>query len=181
MKLELETDHLIIKALTPDWAGDVLTFYKKNIEVFEMYEPIIDENFLSIEHQEHMLTYEQKAMMKLAMVRYYFFEKGNHNQIIGTVSFRNIIKPIYASCTVGYKMDQDYMRKGYCYEALSYLIPYLGKELELHRFEALVMPDNYPSINLLEKLGFEKEGLLREKIRIKGKFEDHYIYSYLVK
>ena len=66
--------------------------------------------------------------MKLSMLRYWIFEKGNPNQIIGTVSFRNIVKPIYESCTVGYKMDRDFVNMGYCSEALSATIPAIANE-----------------------------------------------------
>jgi ribosomal-protein-alanine N-acetyltransferase len=137
------------------------------------------EDFYTLGHQKKLLDFEYKNIMKLLMIRYWIFEKDNPNKIIGTVSFRNIVKPIYESCTVGYKMDQDYINKGYCSEALSATIPLIARELGIHRFEALILPDNAPSIHMVEKLGFKYEGILRDKIIIQGERLDHCMYAYL--
>lgn len=179
MKFQVSTDRLELKILNADDAQLVLDFYKKNGDIFEKYEPVIGDNFYTIEHQRKLLDFEYKNIMKLVMVRYWIFEKGNPHRVIGTVSFRNIVRPIYESCTVGYKMDRDYMNKGYCSEALSNTIPLLTNELGIHRFEALILPDNAPSIHMVEKLGFKYEGILRDKIIIGGERLDHCMYAYL--
>ena len=49
----------------------------------------------------------------------------------------------------------------------------------MHRVEAMVMPDNNPSISLLERLNFNKEGHLKDFAQINGKWEDHYLYTYI--
>lgn len=181
MKFEIETENLILKILTTDNAAQVLDFYMRNQRLFEAFEPMLSDDFYTLSHQENLLNFEYKSTLKLNMVRYYIFEKNNLSNIIGTVSFRNIIRPVYSSATIGYKMDQQYQRKGYCYEAISTLIPHINSEIGIRRFEALVLPDNLPSISLLEKLNFEKEGLLKEKVCIKGRFEDHYLYAKIIK
>ena len=76
-------------------------------------------------------------------------------------------------------MDKAYTGKGYCTEALRAGINIMINDLELHRFEALVLPENAPSIAILENLGFKKEGLLRDKIMIQDKWRDHYLYGLL--
>ena len=179
MKFEIDTEHLELRVLTKHQAGKVLDFYVRNRNIFEKYEPVIGDDFYTFQHQEKVLDFEYQNILKLIMIRYWLFEKGNPDKIIGTVSFRNIVRPIYESCTVGYKMDKDYMNKGYCSEALSATIPLLSKELGIHRFEALILPDNDPSIHMVEKLGFKYEGILRDKIIINGERLDHCMYSYL--
>ena len=47
-------------------------------------------------------------------------------------------------------------------EALSAILKFGFDELELNRIEAVVLPENTASIQMLEKLGFRKEGLLEE-------------------
>lgn len=179
MKFDLTTEHLELKVLTPNYSSQVLDFYVRNADIFEKYEPLLGEDFYSEKHQRNILEFEYKNILKLSMVRYWIFEKGNPNKIIGTVSYRNIVKPIYSSCTIGYKMDRDFVNKGYCSEAIKATIPSITTELGIHRIEAYVLPSNNPSIHLLEKLGFEKEGLIRDKITIQNQRLDHYLYSYL--
>jgi ribosomal-protein-alanine N-acetyltransferase len=49
--------------------------------------------------------------------------------------------------------------------------------LQLHRVEAACIPDNIRSIRVLEKAGFQREGLLRSYLRINGAWQDHYLYA----
>lgn len=179
MKFEVSTNRLILKVLGPEAAPMVLEFYKKNRDIFEHYEPVIGDEFYTLDHQKKVLQFEHNNILKLIMLRYWIFAKDNPKEIIGTVSYRNIVRPIYESCTIGYKMDKDNMNKGYCSEAIAATIPLIAKELGIHRFEALILPDNAPSIHMVEKLGFKYEGILRDKIIINGERLDHCMYAYL--
>ena len=51
------------------------------------------------------------------------------------------------------------------------------RTLRLHRIEAACIPDNLRSLRLLEKAGFQREGLLRSYLRINGVWQDHYLYA----
>ncbi|SDB52846.1 ribosomal-protein-alanine N-acetyltransferase [Pseudobutyrivibrio sp. YE44] len=179
MKFEINTERLDLRVLTKQNADMVLDFYIRNRDIFEKYEPVIGDDFYTLAHQQKILDFEYQNILKMVMMRYWIFEKDNPCQIIGTVSYRNIVRPIYESCTVGYKMDRDYTNRGYCSEALANSIPLLAKELGIHRFEALILPDNDPSIHMVEKLGFKFEGILRDKIIINGERLDHCMFSYL--
>ena len=91
MKFELTTDRLILKVLTPDYAPEVLGFYLQNASIFEAYEPIVADNFYTLDHQHKVLSFEYNNAIKLNMIRYFIFEKDNPDKIIGTISYRNII------------------------------------------------------------------------------------------
>lgn len=177
MNLIYETDRLILKVLRPEAAGDVLSFFLKNKDIFEKYEAARPENFYTLKYQKSMLICEYNYAIQLSAIRFYVFLKENPTQIIGTISFRNITHSIYESCEVGYKFDSDFWHKGYATEALLEGIDIMFEDLKLHRIEACVMPKNLPSIRLLESLYFKREGLLRQNARINGQWEDHYLYS----
>lgn len=181
MNFEQETSRLIMRVLTADDADKTLSFYKNNAPIFEKYEPIVGSDFYSLGHQKHLLSHEYEETLKLHMVRFWLFEKGNSDTIIGTISFHNITPNIFASAQVGYKMDSRYWRHGYCYEALTCGIHLLSKEIGIRRFEALVLPSNTPSIGLLTKLGFEQEGLLKDKVYLQERWRDHYLYGLIIK
>ena len=179
MRFEINTERLTLKVLTKDFAPQVLEFYIRNRDIFEKYEPVIGDDFYTIAHQRKILDFEYHNILKMAMVRYWIFKKDEPDKVIGTVSYRNIVRPIYESCTVGYKMDRDYVNQGYCSEALLATIPILTNEYGMHRIEALILPDNAPSMHMVEKLGFKHEGILRDKIIIGGERLDHCIYSFI--
>lgn len=69
--------------------------------------------------------------------------------------------------------------KGVGAEALSLMIEYAFKILELHQVYANILEDNLASIHLFEKLGFEKVGVKKEWIRWGGKFKNELLYQKL--
>ncbi len=80
-------------------------------------------------------------------------------ELIGTVGFN-----FYTSRergNLGYDLQKAYWRQGYMTEALFAVLCYGFVKLEINRMEAEVMQGNRASERLLEKIGFRKEGLLR--------------------
>jgi ribosomal-protein-alanine N-acetyltransferase len=73
----------------------------------------------------------------------------------------------------------DYEKKGLMTEAIERILAYGFKEMNLHRVEAFVSPDNPPSLALMTKNNFTKEGHLREHYINKGTPEDSLVFSLL--
>lgn len=71
--------------------------------------------------------------------------------------------------------------KGYMGEALPEVLSYGFAQMELHRIEALVGPQNIPSLKLIDKYLFQKEGRLIEHYKRDGKYEDSVMYALLKK
>ena len=115
----------------------------------------------------------------MTTVRFWIFQKTDESHIIGTVCFRNIFKNPYYSCEIGYKFDQSFWHQGYATETLQKAILIAFQEMEMHRITAHIMPQNTPSIRLVERLGFEREGIARQSALIRGQWEDHLVYSIL--
>lgn len=82
---------------------------------------------------------------------------------------------------LGYILHKKYWGKGYATEALMPIVDYLVYTLDKHRLVANIDPSNYPSIRLVEKLGFRKEGHLRESFFSKGKWVDDLVFAILAR
>ncbi len=80
---------------------------------------------------------------------------------------------------IGYILRRDAWGRGIAFEAASRIVEYGFVELRLRRIFADVDPDNRPSVNLLEKLGFKREGLLRGEWETHIGVRDSYIYGLL--
>ena len=52
-------------------------------------------------------------------------------------------------------------------------------EMGLNRIEATIGPENTRSVNVVERLGFRKEGLLRERFFYGGRRRDELVYGLL--
>jgi [ribosomal protein S5]-alanine N-acetyltransferase len=100
------------------------------------------------------------------------------NNLIGTVTLFNINRS-NGRAEIGYAQAAAYWGHGYINEALVALLKYSFEELELRRLEADVDPRNNPSIKTLERLGFQKEGFLRERWHVNGELQDALFYGLL--
>lgn len=177
MELYYETDRLVLRLLHENSAPEVLDFYKRNKNVFEIWEPDRPRNFYTVEYQTALLKCEFELALKMNAVRFWIFSKTQPDKIIGTVSFQNVMRSVFQSCRIGYKLDPDYWHQGYATEALQAAIPVVFREFKLHRIEALVLPENEPSIRLLEHLGFIREGVCHSCIFLHSRWTDHLQYS----
>lgn len=82
---------------------------------------------------------------------------------------------------IGYALDRRFWGEGYVNEALNALFEYAFENFNLHRLEADVDPRNSASIKVLERLGFQKEGYLRERWHVGGEVQDALFYGLLEK
>jgi ribosomal-protein-alanine N-acetyltransferase len=109
---------------------------------------------------------------------FFLFLRDSH-QLVGGITLSNIRRGVAQTGTLGYWTGQQFARQGYMFEALCGLIPGLFSEFGLRRVEAACLPENIPSSNLLEKVGFFREGLAREYLCINGVWHDHLLYAIL--
>lgn len=82
---------------------------------------------------------------------------------------------------IGYALASPHWRRGYMSEALPVLIDHAFGELSLRRLEADVDPRNEASLRLLDKLGFKREGYLRERYDVNGELQDTVLLGLLAR
>ena len=64
-------------------------------------------------------------------------------------------------------------------ETLTAVFNYAFDELNFHRIEADVDPRNAASIRALERLGFQREGYMRERWHVNGEIQDAVFFGLL--
>jgi RimJ/RimL family protein N-acetyltransferase len=82
---------------------------------------------------------------------------------------------------IGYTLAADAWGQGFMREALVAVIDLAFGELGLNRLEADIDPRNAPSARILERLGFRKEGYLRERWIVAGEVTDTELYGLLAR
>jgi len=73
---------------------------------------------------------------------------------------------------IGFILNRDYWRQGFMRQALEAVIDFAFTTLKLHRIEADVDPENAGSLGVLEKLGFQREGLFRDRWLLDNEWAD---------
>jgi ribosomal-protein-alanine N-acetyltransferase len=84
-----------------------------------------------------------------------------------------------ARAELGYVLARSHWGAGYMREALRAFVDFAFGPGGLRRLEAQVDPRNGASARLLERLGFAREGLLRQRWAMKGEFTDSIVYGLL--
>lgn len=95
------------------------------------------------------------------------------DEIAGTITLSQIFRKAFCNAYLGYLLGEKYTGKGFMTEAVRLILNYAFQHLKLHRVEANVQPHNTPSINVLKRCGFTKEGFSRKYLKISGKWRDH--------
>lgn len=80
---------------------------------------------------------------------------------------------------IGYALGRPYWKLGYMHETLQALLHYAFQTLNLNRLEVDIDPRNLASANVLERLGFQKEGHLRERWIVNDEVSDTWLYGLL--
>ncbi len=106
-----------------------------------------------------------------------FLFRRDDMALLGGITIGYIRRGAAQSCMIGYWMGERHAGQGHMFAALRLVVPYVFSGLQLHRIEAACIPDNWKSIRLLQKAGFEREGLLRKYLKINGEWRDHILYS----
>jgi RimJ/RimL family protein N-acetyltransferase len=103
-------------------------------------------------------------------------EKGN--EVIGEFRFTRL-RWYNRKSELSIILKKEFQGKGYGTETMQKMIDFAFNKMNLYRLEAEVLEFNKASIKLVEKLGFQKEGVLRSAKYSRGKYWDIYRYGLL--
>jgi [ribosomal protein S5]-alanine N-acetyltransferase len=107
----------------------------------------------------------------------FVIESKNGREVLGDCGMHNVDSHARRA-ELGYCLGRRHWGKGYMAEAIRALIAYGFEEAGLRRMEADIDPRNLPSIQLVERLGFKREGYLRKRwVTGSGEVADSVIYG----
>ena len=166
----IETPRLLLRGFEEKDYDDLYEFLsQRKDEQFEAYPDITYEN-----GKEHL-------KYRLGSSDFFAMELKETGKVIGNIYYG---KRDFDAREVGYIVNKNYQRKGYALEALKAVL-YRGFGEGLHRAYAECDPRNECSWRLLEKLGFQREALLRQNVWFHKDeagnpiWQDTYVYAML--
>lgn len=96
---------------------------------------------------------------------------------VGTVSLQPSWRMGYAE--LGYQLGAAFHGRGLGTRVVRSFLAMVFDATDLHRVFATIHADNLASIRLVERLGFVREGMLREHYRIDGEYVNEFVYGLL--
>ncbi|WP_281974748.1 GNAT family N-acetyltransferase [Halobacillus litoralis] len=117
-------------------------------------------------------TYESKRGIRWGIVL------KETDEFVGTAGLNNL-RTWSKKAEIGFELHPSHWRKGMTTEAVKEVLRYSFEDLELFRMGAVTYPQNEPSIQLLRRLGFIKEGVLRGYLYQNNQCHDALIFSLL--
>ena len=169
----LTTNRLLLRQIQP-YDAEALFAILSDQESMEYYG-----------HDPHQTLDETKDVIRQIEERYARKEalrwgitlKGEE-RLIGSCSLFHFDEGFNCAET-GYELNRAFWGKGIMTEAMSAILTFGFNDLGLHRIEAVIDIANERSKNLLLKLGFTYEGILRERFPFRGHFLDEHFFGLL--
>jgi [ribosomal protein S5]-alanine N-acetyltransferase len=100
------------------------------------------------------------------------------SQLIGCAGLRDI-DPEHLQAELGFWIGREWWGQGYASEAAAAVVRYGFGNLGLNRICAHHMVRNPAAGKVLERIGMQREGLLRQRVRKWGNYEDVVVYATL--
>ena len=100
--------------------------------------------------------------------------------LVGVYHINEIVRGLFQNAYLGFYAVSDFAGKGYMSAGLKAVLAYVFNELQLHRIEANIQPDNLRSIQLVKKNGFRYEGFSPRYLKINNEWcgHEHWTITY---
>ncbi|WP_456287964.1 GNAT family N-acetyltransferase [Paenibacillus sp. AK002] len=169
----LETERLVLRQIIPEDARDIFHYFSMDT-VTKFYDV---ESFTHIEQADELIRRWNHRFENNQAIRWGIALRSE-SRVIGTCGYHGWMKHHYKA-EIGYELAPEYWRQGYMTEAIQKIMEFGFNHLGLNRIEAFVEPENTASRKLLEKLGLNEEGTLKQHFYWRNQFVDTVIYALL--
>jgi len=169
----IETERLLLRKISLNDASDMFE-YASNPEVSEY---TMWSTHTSIEDTKYFLKSITKMYKKRELVDWGIVHKVE-KKFIGTCGFVEW-SMTHSRAEMGYAISRKYWNQGYMSEAVNAMMEFGFREMLLNRIQGKCQVDNIGSARVMEKVGMQLEGILRQQLFVKGEYWDLKIYSIL--
>ncbi|HAB47158.1 MAG: N-acetyltransferase [Betaproteobacteria bacterium] len=175
-RLSLHSKRLL---LAPGELTDALEVYElllSNYAYFSYWNPVVDQSSLNAAYALQLIESEQLAWERGESLRFWIRLAPAPSTMIGWVKIDALTGGAFCSGRVSYAIAQAHHRQGYMQEALAVAKRWVfAPQVNLHRLQASVLPENLASLTVLRRCSFDDIGLARDYLWVRGAWRDHLI------
>lgn len=173
---EIVTERTLIRLLQSSDAPLLQQYHQSNRDHLAPWEPRREAEFYTLAACQQRIAAGQQQFEQgsgFAFIVLPRADAAHVPEMIASCNFNNIVRGIFQACHLGYSVAAAWQGQGLMHEALRATITYMFEEADLHRIMANYLPHNQRSGRLLQRLGFEREGLAKKYLKINGVWQDH--------
>ncbi len=127
-------------------------------------------------HQfEDMLNFTEDQIKAFDAGTLFGYDIFYHGELAGSIDIHDIAED-YHHCDLGYWLDQDFTGKGIMTRVAAKLTDYAFEHLGMHRVVIKAAPENNASVAVAERIGFEREALLKDEQFLDNRYYDTIVY-----
>lgn len=102
----------------------------------------------------------------------------SNNALVGTIGFHTL-SPVNRSAELAYDLAPSHWGQGIATHLSRVVVAWAHEQANLLRIQATVLESNARSARVLERVGFEREGLLRSYRLVRGTPGNFHMYSHV--
>jgi ribosomal-protein-alanine N-acetyltransferase len=167
---KLELEHYEIR---PMQAGDLQTWYN-----YLSLPEVMEHSSWALKSPQDLQQFVQAQDWTSSQAQTKFAIANDQDQLIGSIGFHTI-SISNLSVEIAYDLSPAYWGKGIISAACRSLTKWAHEDLGFVRVQACVVDSNSRSLQVLERCGFQREGLLKSYKRIRKQSRDYWILSHI--
>jgi [ribosomal protein S5]-alanine N-acetyltransferase len=172
----IDTPRTVLTVPSPDYAPLLQAYRLANRAHLAPCEPARTPAYYGAEAARQRLEQSLAEARAGSALHFVAFDRAGGG-IVAICGFTNIVRGVFQACHLGFSVSADHQGAGLMHEVAAAGIAHMFGREGLHRIMASHMPSNLRSGALLQRLGFEREGLARSYLRIAGRWEDMVLTS----
>jgi len=165
---------LVVQSVELDYAEALFHLIANNRNDLQRYLPRV----LEIDSVQVARAYIRQIQQQTEQGELMEFHVLFDTQLCGEI-WLNHVEPENHKISIAYFLDAAFQGRGMITQAARAVISYCFSELEFNRIELRCATTNQASIAVAERLGFTREGELRQAELLDQRYVNHYIYSLL--
>ena len=146
--------------------NDEQSFLNTMLRSARLHAPWIKSPSTSDEFKEYIHKYQQPNNKSYVAI-------NELDHIVGVFNLSEIVRGFFQNAYLGFYACYDYAGKGFMSAALKLVLDKVFQELQLHRVEANIQPNNTKSIKFINNNGFREEGYSPHYLKINNIWCDH--------
>lgn len=167
----LHTARTLMTIAAPERAVQLFDYRDANRGHLAPWEPARPAGYFTLEAARLRLQQSLAEARAGTALHFLAFDRAN-GALLATCSFTNIVRGVLQGYHLGFSVAAAQQGTGLMTEVAAAGIAHMFGAEGLHGIMACHMPSNLRSAALLERLGFEREGLARAYLKIDGRWED---------